>query len=367
MERSDTLRVLTFCACGLLLLAVVTMLYLAQDLILPVFIAGFLALVLQPLVRRLCRVGLNRIGAASITLLLVIALVGGATYRLSLPALEWLDRIPVATQKLQYRLYELRQSLEAAEEASQQIEEITQNGEGEEAEKVIVAEESFTNRIVSGMGGLLTQGGVVIGLLFFLLAFGQPTTERVIQAFEARTTRRQLREVTREVEKRCAQYLRTVTVINVGVGICTGLAMWALHVPNPTLWGMLACLLNYMPYLGPTVMMIILGAVGIVTFDEPLEMLSPILAFGVITGIEGQFITPAVVGRQMTLNPIAVFLTIVVWFWIWGVLGAIIAVPLLATTKIIADQLPVLTPLAAFLGRPDKRPHAESDGEAETA
>lgn len=365
MERVDTMRVLTFCVCALLLLSIVTMLYLAQGLLLPVFIAVFLALVLQPIVRRLCRIGLNRIGAAAVTLLLVLALVGGATYRLSIPALDWLDRIPVIAQKLEYRFYELRNSLEAAEQASEQLQEMTGDGT---SDTVVVAEDSLANRLVTRVGSFLTQAGITVGLLFFLLAFGQPTTERVVQAFEERSTRRRLREITREVEQRCAQYLRTVTVINIGVGLCTGLGMWTLGMPNATLWGMLACLLNYMPYLGPTMMMLILGAVGIVTFDVPLEMLAPVLVFGVITGIEGQFVTPAVVGRQMTLNPIAVFLTIVVWFWIWGVLGAIIAVPLLASTKIIADQLPVLSPLAAFLGRPDGRRHpTESDGETETA
>jgi len=361
LERFATLRVLTFCVCGLLLLATITMLYVARDLLLPVFIAIFLALVLQPIVRRCCRIGLNRIGAAALTLAMVIAVIGGATYRLSTPALDWLDRIPVIAEKLEHRLYELRTSLAAAEQASEQLEQMTSNSESG-TDKVVVAEQSFTNLLISGVGGFLTQAGITIGLLFFLLAFGQPTTERIVQAFEERTTRRQLREVTREVEQRCAQYLRTVTVINLGVGICTGLGLWALGVPNATLWGLLACLLNYMPYLGPTVMMIILAGVGIASFDEPLQMLAPVLVFGVITCIEGQFVTPGIVGRQMTLNPIAVFLSIVVWFWIWGVLGAIIAVPLLASTKIIAEQLPVLSPLAAFLGRPDGRKRAAENG-----
>ena len=352
MDRKGFERVVTICACGLLALAVASLFYLARELILPVFLAVFIALVLQPIVRRFCRLGMNRPAAAVATMLIVLAILIGGGYRLTAPAIDWLDRVPTITQKIESRFHELRRSLAAAEQASEQIQEITQGDQGEDSDTVVVAEESFARNMLGQIGSFMGQAGITVGLLFFLLAFGQPTAERVIQAFELRDTRRRLREITRDVERRCAEYLRTVTLINMGVGIATGLAMWALHVPNAPLWGILAMALNYMPYLGPTVMVGILGAVGIVTFEEPLAMAAPLFAFMTITAIEGQFITPAIVGRQLTLNPIAVFLAIVVWFWIWGVAGAIIAVPLLASVKIVADQLPALSPLSAFLGRP---------------
>ncbi len=351
MEQKAFERIVMVGICGLLVLAVVSLFYLARDLILPVFLAGFLSLVLQPIVRRFCRLGMNRAAAAVATMLIVLAILVGGGYRLTEPTIEWLDRIPAITYKIESRFYDLRRSLAAAEQASEQIQEITGDS-NDQTDKVVVAEESFANRMLGQIGAFLTQAGITIGLLFFMLAFGPPTVERVVKAFEMRDTRRRLREITRDVERRCAEYLRTVTLINIGVGIATALAMWALHVPNAALWGILAMALNYMPYLGPTVMFGILGAVGIVTFEEPLYMAAPLLAFVVITGIEGQFITPSVVGRQLTLNPIAVFLAIVVWFWIWGVAGAIIAVPLLASMKIISDQIPALAPLSAFLGSP---------------
>ena len=352
MEEKSFRRIVMVGICGLLVLATISLFYLARDLILPVFLACFLALVLQPIARRFCRLGMNRAAAAVATMLIVLAILIGGGYRLTEPTIEWLDRIPTITQKIESRFYDLRRSLAAAEQASEQIDEITQGSDDDNTDKVIVAEESFAKRMLGQIGSFLGQAGITVGLLFFMLAFGQPTVERVVQAFEMRDTRRRLREITRDVERRCAEYLRTVTLINIGVGIATTLAMWALHVPNAPLWGILATALNYMPYLGPTVMCGVLGAVGIVSFEEPLYMAAPMLAFLVITGIEGQFITPAIVGRQLTLNPIAVFLAIVVWFWIWGVAGAIIAVPLLASIKIIADQIPAMAPLSAFLGQP---------------
>ena len=362
MDGKAFQRIVMVGICGLLVLAVVSLFYLARDLILPVFLAIFLALVLQPIVRRFCRLGMNRPTAAVATMLIVLAILVGGGYRLTEPAIAWLDRIPTITQKIESRFYDLRRSLAAAEQASEQIQEITQGNQADKADTVVVAEESFARRMLGQIGSFLGQAGITIGLLYFMLAFGQPTAEKVTQAFELRDTRRRLREVTRDVERRCAQYLRTVTLINIGVGIATGLAMWALHVPNAALWGILAAALNFMPYLGPTVMFGVLGAVGIVSFEDPLSMAAPLLAFVVITGIEGQFITPAVVGRQLTLNPIAVFLSIVVWFWIWGVAGAIIAVPLLASIKIVSDHLPALAPLSAFLGRPVvERSRAEAE------
>ena len=362
MEQQAFERIVIAGVCGLLVLAVVSLFYLARDLILPVFVAGFLALVLQPIVRRFCRLGMNRAAAAVATMLIVLAVLLGGGYRLTEPAIDWIDRIPTITQKIENRFYDLRRSLQAAEQASEQIQEITQGDGDGNADKVVVAEEGFAKRMLGQIGAFLTQAAITGGLLFFMLAFGQPTVERVVQAFEQRDTRRRRREITRDVERRCAEYLRTVTLINIGVGIVTALAMWALQVPNAPLWGILATALNYMPYLGPTVMFGILGAVGIVSFEEPLGMAAPVLAFMAITGVEGQFVTPAIIGRQLTLNPIAVFLAIVVWFWIWGVAGAIIAVPLLASVKIIADQLPVLAPLSAFLGRPVvERPRSEAE------
>ena len=340
--------------CSLLVIAVVSLLYFAKALLLPIFMAIFLALVLQPMVRRLDILRLGRPVSAGIVMFLVGAVLTVGAYQLTAPALDWINRIPDIADKLEREFWQVRQSLEAAEEASAQIEEITQGGSGDNEERVVVAEESLTKRLFSHAPVVAGQIGIAIGLLFFLLAFGQATSNKVISAFETRGARRRLREVIREIERRSAIYLRTMTMINLGVGIATTFALWLLNAPNAPLWGVMAACLNFMPYLGPTLMMLIIGIISIITFDQPLEMVAPVLAFGVITTIEGQFITPSIMGKQMTLNPIAVFLAIVIWFWIWGVAGAIIAVPLLASIKIVADELPALRALSAFLDRPEQ-------------
>jgi len=344
-------KIVIAAVCSLLLLAVISILYVARPLLLPIFLAVFLALVLQGPARRLANLGLPRPAAAILIMLGLGCVLSGAVYQFTVPAMEWIDRIPSISHKIEREFWQLRQSLEAAEEATEQIEEMTAGGDDDE-ERVVVAEASLADRLVGHIGIVLGEAAITIGLLFFLLAFGQATMERVVQAFETRGARQRLRSVLRDIEARSALYVRTFTLINIGVGTATGLSLWLLGVPNPGLWGLLATTLNYIPYLGPTVMVGVLSVVSVVTFNEPLDMALPVIAFLVITTIEGQFLTPSVMGRQLTLNPIAVFVTIVAWFWIWGVDGAIIAVPLLASIKIAADQIESLKPLSAFLDRP---------------
>ncbi len=264
--------------CSLLVIAVVSLLYFAKALLLPIFMAIFLALVLQPMVRRLDILRLGRPVSAGIVMFLVGAVLTVGAYQLTAPALDWINRIPDIADKLEREFWQVRQSLEAAEEASAQIEEITQGGSGDNEERVVVAEESLTKRLFSHAPVVSGQIGIAIGLLFFLLAFGQATSNKVISAFETRGARRRLREMIREIERRSAIYLRTMTMINLGVGIATTFALWLLNVPNATLWGVMAACLNFMPYLGPTLMMLIIGIISIITFDQPLEMVAPVLA-----------------------------------------------------------------------------------------
>ena len=347
---------------GLILIALAALLYFARPLLLPIFVGVFLALVLQPIVRRL---GVRRPLGAIVLMLAVGVLVAVALWKLTEPAIAWMDRIPTIATKLEIEFWELRRSIEAAEEASKQLKEIAEGEQGEIAERVVLAEQSFAQQVFGSLWSFMGQAGITVGLLFFLLAFGDETAQRVTRAFEMRGTRRRLREVTRDIERRTATFLRTITLINIGVGILTTAALWALGVPNAALWGVMAGCLNYMPYLGPAVMLVVLGAISVVTFEDPISMVAPLAAYGLITGIEGQFVTPAILGRQMTLNPIAVFLAIVVWFWIWGVAGAIIAVPLLASMKIVAEQVPGLQPLSSFLGRPEPSSGNNSGTEVE--
>ncbi|HSV27907.1 MAG TPA: AI-2E family transporter, partial [Candidatus Omnitrophota bacterium] len=141
-----------------------------------------------------------------------------------------------------------------------------------------------------------------------------------------------------------------VTLVNIGLGVVTALVMWALGVPNPALWGVVAAILNYVPYAGAMLNVVILAVVGLLSFDELWRGMLPAAAFLGLTTLESDVLTPTMVGRRLTLPPMVVFLSLLVWGWIWGVAGALLAVPILVILKVAADYSETLRPLAPFLG-----------------
>jgi predicted PurR-regulated permease PerM len=139
--------------------------------------------------------------------------------------------------------------------------------------------------------------------------------------------------------------------VNVGFGIAVGSGLWLVGMPNPILWGILAGVLNYVPYLGGLVGYIIVGFVALTVFDTTGRALMAPGVYFLLNIIEGNIITPAILGRELTLNPVMIFAWLIFWGWIWGIPGALLAIPLLTMTKIIADNIEILTPLGSFLGR----------------
>ena len=201
------------------------------------------------------------------------------------------------------------------------------------------------SRMLESVVGLVTPAIgefiLFIGSLLFFLAGRIQIKRRVVQAMGPRTTRLAALRVFREIEQRLGAYLVTATFINIGLGIATTAMTWGLGLPNPILWGALACVLNYVPYLGPAVMTIILTVAGIVTFPTVFLGLMPAAAFLIITSIEGQILTPLIVGRRVSLNPFAVFLSMALWTWLWGPVGTFLAVPLLIAAMATADSVVV--------------------------
>jgi predicted PurR-regulated permease PerM len=154
----------------------------------------------------------------------------------------------------------------------------------------------------------------------------------------------------RGVQRNVSRYLATITVINTVLGILVALTMYLLNMPNPVLWGVMVAVLNFIPYIGVLVSIVVVTFVGLLTFETALEVMLPPLALFGLNVIEGQFLTPILAGRRLALSPVAVFLSLVVMGWIWGVIGVLIAVPLLATVKLVCEEIEPLTPLATFLG-----------------
>ncbi len=219
---------------------------------------------------------------------------------------------------------------------------------------------------VTGAASLLSTVAVTLVLALFLLASGDMFYVKLVDAFPKFGDKKRALRIVYGIEHSISRYLLSVTTINAGLGLVVGVAMWLTGMPQPIVWGTVAFLFNFLPYIGPAVGVGLSAAVAIVTFPSvPQALLVPALFLGA-TVLEGQFVTPILLGRRMELNTVAVFVTLVFWGWLWGIAGALMAMPFLVCLKVICDNIAPLRTLSIFLSS-DAEPIplvVPSDGQA---
>jgi predicted PurR-regulated permease PerM len=340
---------------GLFTLAIFYTLYFAKAVLIPIALAMLLNLLLAPVVRGLRKyLRLPEGVGAALVLLLGVAAVAGTIYGLSGPATRWLDELPRAMVDLRYKLEDLRQPVAEVQEAAKKVENLAQGepkpGE-QEPVKVAVAGPGLTQMLLGGAVSLVTGAVVMVALLFFLLASGNTLLRQAVSIAPRLSDKRRVVEIARDTEDDISYYLLTITLINAGLGVAIGTAMYLLGMPNALLWGVMAGVFNFVPFLGAVVGIATVGLVAVLTFDHFWAIILPPLCYLFLTSFEAQFVTPALLARRLTLNPVAVFLALIVWTWLWGVAGALLAVPLLATFKICCDHIEPLHPIGTMLGR----------------
>ena len=335
---------------GLFVLALLYTLHFAQAFILPIVLAILLDTLLSPIVRGLRRLRIPEpIGAGIVMLSLLGMLVTGAWY-LSGPAAEWLSRAPQSMARVEAKLTELRRPVEQVSQAAQQVEEATEMEDGE-TPQVEIRGPSLTKQVFGGTAALISAATIVFFLTYFLLAVGDLFLQKLVTVLPQFRDKKTAVSIARETEAQISTYLFTATLVNLGVGVVTGIAVWLVGMPNPVLWGVVAAVLNFVPYVGAVVNMVILGLAALLTFESTAQAMLVPGVFFVINMLEGNLITPMIYGNRMRLNTVALFIGLIFWWYLWGIPGAILAVPIMAAIKIICDHIESLAPVGEFLGK----------------
>jgi predicted PurR-regulated permease PerM len=333
---------------GLFTLACMAVLYVAAEIVLPLILAIVLKLLLQPLVRLLERIHIPRAVGALLSVLLVLLAFGGTISVLAGPAADWAGKLPEAIPKLRDSLGFLQAPIEAVERMMKQIPGF--GGEqGAAPQAPAVKPSSVVSAVLSGSATVTYGLFTTLLILFYLLVSGETFLRRMVEILPRFKDKRQAVELSQHIERDVSAYLLTITCINALVGVATGCDMWLFGVANPILWGAVAFVVNFVPILGPLVGIVVFLMASVVSLGVSWWALLPVGLYFGIHIIEGEIATPMLLARRFTINPVAVILALIFWYWMWGVAGAILAVPLLAITKIICDDLRPLRALGHLL------------------
>ncbi|HEY1933409.1 MAG TPA: AI-2E family transporter [Acetobacteraceae bacterium] len=330
---------------GLFVMALLTLLYVASEIVLPVVLAIVLKLLLQPLVRALDRLGVPRPLGALVALLLLMAMVTALLSALTGPAADWAGKLPDALPRVQHKLEFLHRPIDAIHGAFNDLMSFTNGGTTPFPQAPASRSPNILGALVTGTATVAAGLFTTLVVLFYLLVAGETFLRRVVEILPRFAEKRQAVEISLHIERNISMYLITVTAINAVVGLLTTLIMWGCGVANPLLWGTIAFVLNYVPILGAMVGMVIFLAASVLSLGVTWWALLPVGLYFAVHVIEGEIATPMLMARRFTINPVAIILALVFWYWMWGVPGAILAVPMLAITKIVCDDL---RPLRAF-------------------
>jgi predicted PurR-regulated permease PerM len=332
---------------GLFILAVFYTIYFLRSVLLPIVLALLLSYLLRPIVRALARIKIpTLLGAALILITLLSAITVGIS--LATPAAGWLAKAPEGLRELEYKLLPMKRSMAEVAKASGEIEKIATPDSGSKM-AVEVKRHPITETLYVRTPEFITSSVLLLILLYFLLAYDGVFIGKLIKLLPTLSDKKRAVSIAQEIESQVSRYLFTVAIINCCLGLAVGTTVGLLGLPNPVMWGALVAILNFVPYLGALTGIICMTIGAILSFDSlGYALIFPAVYLGFGT-LEGNFITPWVMGRSLTLNPVIILLSLVFWGWMWGIAGVILAVPILAAFKIFCAHIEPMEPLAEFL------------------
>ena len=311
---------------GIFFIMFAAALYFAKGLLIPVVLAVLVWLTFGPWVRWLAKRRMPSALSAAFIVIGLTVVVSGAAFVASGPVARWMDDIPKMSSELRSKLSELRQPMEEVAKASDALEEVGKNIDGKKAQQVVVRGPGLLFTLAQNAQYMATTVAATLVLLYFMLASGSHFHVRLVESFDSLADKKKALELVMLIENDVSRYLMSVTVIN----FCLGAVV--------ATWGVTAGVMNFMPYIGPVIGVVLIGVASIIEFNEltPMLLMPGIYAFCTI--VEGQLITPSVLGRRFDINPVVILLAVAFWAWIWGIVGALIAVPVLVAIKVACDH-----------------------------
>jgi len=341
-------RVYSVCLTILAVIALFAALGYAKALIIPIVFALLVSILLRSAVNWLNqRLRFSRaLSAAGLMVLMLILLATIMVYAIQ-PATQWVKELPSKMPEIEYRLSLL---LDPLEEVTQATRKVGNLGNDEGSSRVVETEQNtFPSALLSQTPTAIASVFVTFVLIFFMLASGDKLLRKLVKVLPTIEDKRRAISIARAVENKVSRFLGAMTLVNIGLGSAVAVAAYFVGLPHPIVWGFIAFVLNYIPYLGPFTGAIATSIAGILTFDSTLHALAmPAIYIG-FNIIEGNFITPTVMGKVLTLNPMIVFISLLLWGWLWGVIGIFLAVPILAVFKIICDHIDSLKQIGEFM------------------
>ena len=339
LEKSRGIR-------GLVLLLVLGALYFTHDLILPFTLALLINFVLRPPVRGLKRIRIPEpVGAGMIVLILLGCVVYGII-TLSGPAAEWLTKAPGSLHKIAGKVGLLNTKVSGLNRAMDELNKMISVG-AEKTPEVAVKGPGITGTVLSGTRHIVVKGSITFVLLYFLLSSGDLLLSRFVELSPNLSTKKRVVDIARAIESHISRYLFTITIINFTMGTCLATGMYIIGMPDPVLWGVMAGLLIYVPYIGPVVGILVVTTVAFLSFDSLGRVLmAPAIYIG-LEVMQGYIVTPMILGARFQINPLIIVVWLIFWGWMWGIIGVIVAFPMLTAFKIFCDRTPGL----AYYGR----------------
>lgn len=340
----------------LVVLGAIAFLYFTRPVLLPVFLACIAGMTLKPLIRWLSYCRIPPALSAAVVLCLLVAAIGIGFFQLGRPALTWMNEAPQHMTELRQRVQKMFPLFRRFSQAAAAVNNLgaTEEEKKEEQKKAPMVEMKNTrgtSSILNWTGTLLVGLGETLVLVYLLLASGDLFLQKLVHVMPTFSDKKRAVEINREIQQNISNYLFSVSLINISLGIVVSGGLYFMGVPNAAMWGMLVAVLNFVPYFGPVAGMILLVTVGLLTFDTLWMGLLPAAWYLVLHLLEANLITPVLLGRRFTLNPVVIFVSLIFWTWLWGVPGALLSVPILVSIKVVCDRVPTLSSISELLSR----------------